>query len=98
LYNPTLVARRSRGSIDGVEYFSEEINRYFRGRGIGWQLSEGHIEVRGPESFEKSLHDAHLSFEETGRNTAASELHEAILDLSRRPDPDLTGAIQHAMA
>jgi len=26
------------------------------------------------------------------------ELHEALDDLSRRPEPDLTGAIQHAMA
>lgn len=32
------------------------------------------------------------------KKTAGRELHEALSDLSRRPQPDLTGAIQHAMA
>ncbi len=35
---------------------------------------------------------------ESGRNTARNELHEAVSDISRRPNPDITGAIQHAMA
>jgi hypothetical protein len=35
---------------------------------------------------------------ETGRTTAASEVHEALRDISRRPNPDRTGAIQHAIA
>ncbi len=30
--------------------------------------------------------------------TAKSEIEEAIHDLSRRPKPDITGAIQHALA
>ena len=93
-----MVAPGRRGSVDAAQYFSEEINRYFRGRGIGWQLAEGQIEVRGPESFAEVVHSARDSLEEAGRTTAASELHEAILDLSRRPEPDVTGAIQHAMA
>lgn len=33
-----------------------------------------------------------------GHNTAANELHEAINDMSRRPQPDPTGAIQHSIA
>src|SRR5690606_10635807 len=33
-----------------------------------------------------------------GLSTAKRELQEAISDLSRRPFPDVTGAIQHAMA
>jgi hypothetical protein len=33
-----------------------------------------------------------------GRSTAAREIHEALGDLSRRPKPDVSGAIQHAMA
>lgn len=93
-----MVARRSRGSVDAAEFFADEINRYFHGRGIGWQLVDGEIEVRGPESFEEAVHGARDALEETGRKTAASELHEAISDLSRRPDPDVTGAVQHGMA
>ncbi len=32
------------------------------------------------------------------RHTAQNELHSALRDISRRPDPDLTGAVQHALA
>ena len=38
------------------------------------------------------------ALESAGRKTASSEMHEALSDLSRRPEPDLTGAVQHAMA
>ena len=34
----------------------------------------------------------------TGRATAAAEIREALRDISRRPEPDRTGAIHHAMA
>lgn len=34
----------------------------------------------------------------TGRTVAANELKEAIRDIFRRPDPDISGAIQHAIA
>ena len=36
--------------------------------------------------------------EESGFQRAANELREALGDISRRPVPDSTGAIQHAMA
>ena len=90
-----LVVRNQRSV---VKAFADEINQYFREHGIGWQLTEGHIEVRGPESFEESVRKAQEALEDTGRSTAAGQLHEARMDLSRRPDPDITGAIQHAMA
>ncbi len=82
---------------DFVEIFDREINQFFVANGIGWQLVDGKIEVRGPESFEASLESAR----EATQNRlprAHQEIHEALLDLSRRPDPDLTGAVQHAMA
>jgi hypothetical protein len=31
------------------ERFEEKINSYFRSEGIGWQLMEGRVEVRGSE-------------------------------------------------
>jgi len=75
-----------------------DINSYFREEGIGWQLISGKIEVRGEEGFEAGVKKAHQTLEQSGLQTASKEIHEAILDLSRRPSPDITGAIQHSMA
>lgn len=80
------------------DHFSEEINKVFRKDGIGWQLVDGEIQVRGPEAFEKTVKDAQAALSQAGRNTAAQEIHEALQDLSRRPKPDLTGALQHGLA
>jgi hypothetical protein len=78
--------------------FQQQINQSLRELGIGWQLVDGLIQTRGPEVFESSVRAATTAFDVTGRTTAKSEIHEALVDLSRKPDPDLTGAIQHAMA
>lgn len=80
------------------EKFENEINEYFIESGIGWQLTSGSIESRGTEGFETILKATYRTLTNTGRNTARHELHEAVADLSRRPKPDITGAIQHAMA
>lgn len=79
-------------------HFEKELNKYFQLRGIGWQLMDGQVEVRGPETFEFATKAALETLEETGRSTAHTELLEALGDLSRRPNADITGAIQHAMA
>jgi hypothetical protein len=78
--------------------FAEKINRMFRKKGVGWQLVDGSIQVRGPEIFEHSLGTAVELAVASSRGVARKELHEALRDLSRRPEPELTGAIQHAMA
>ena len=85
-------------NIHDTEQFTQEMNAYFRQRGIGWQLVDGLIEVRGPEHFEVTIHSALDVLDEIESETAHSELREAQLDLSRRPEADVTGAIQHAMA
>jgi hypothetical protein len=81
-----------------AEYFSVELNKYFWKRGIGWQLKDGIIEVRGTEAFETVISTSREALVETGRDTAQKEIHEALQDLSRRPEADLTGALQHALA
>ena len=81
-----------------TDQFNDEINRYFRREGIGWQLSDSQIEVRGPETFEVAVRGALDTLQEGEHLTAHNELREALGDLSRRPEPDITGAIQHAMA
>jgi hypothetical protein len=77
---------------------TEEFNRYFRIGGVGWQLIDGKIEVRGTEAFEATVRQGLRELSAQGRSTAANELHEALSDLSRRPNPEITGAIQHGLA
>jgi len=78
--------------------YAEEINRCFRVKGVGWQLIDGRVEMRGSEVFELAVRQGLQELHTLGRNTAATELHEALIDLSRRPEAESTGAIQHAMA
>lgn len=78
--------------------FENELNDYFLENGIGWRLNDGRIEVRGSETFEQTVHTAEGQLESSGLNTARNELREALRDLSRRPERDITGTIQHSMA
>jgi hypothetical protein len=84
--------------VERAKQFQEAINEFFVDEGIGWQLIDGEIVTRGTETFESNVHGAVEALETAGRITARDEIHEALLDLSRRPDADLTGAVQHAMA
>jgi hypothetical protein len=80
------------------ERFSDHINELFEEEGIGWQLVDGRILTRGSDEFERSVVQAVEGLDAAGYQTAKTELEEARRDLSRRPDPDITGAIQHCMA
>lgn len=78
--------------------YEEEINEVLIEHGVGWRLQDGRFLARGSEAFEHAVESARERATETGRPTASSEIAEALTDLSRRPTPDLTGAIHHAMA
>jgi hypothetical protein len=80
------------------EKFEAELNDYFVESGIGWKLVDGTLEIRGAEVFEQSIRQAESELQTSGLSTARNELHEALHDLSRRPSPDVTGAVQHSMA
>lgn len=80
------------------EQFSNEINEYFMANGIGWKITNGLIETRGDELFESSVKTVVEVLETAKLKTAKTEIKEAITDLSRRPHPDITGAIQHSLA
>lgn len=82
----------------GYTRFEERLNKLFRRKGIGWQLMKHQVEYRGPETIEVALQGVYELMHAVGRPTAANELHEATRDLGRRPAPEITGAIQHAMA
>ena len=78
--------------------FQQALNDFFTEEGIGWKMADGEIVSRGTEAFEAAVQKASEALENSGRRTARDEIHEALADLSRRPKPDLTGAVQHAMA
>ena len=96
VYDAMLRNDREQGGSDAKK-FAAEINSYFVEEGIGWQLVDGQVVTRGTEAFEAVVSDAAKALKKSGRPTAASHIHEALQDLSRRPKPDLPGAIYHGM-
>jgi hypothetical protein len=84
--------------LDKRDAFSTEINDYFKENGIGWKLENGLILFRGDEAFESEIHNSAVVMAESNLQTARNEISESIKDLSRKPKPDLTGAIQHGLA
>lgn len=85
-------------SFYDLDKFQTDLNTFFFENGIGWQLIEGRIEVRGPEALQDVVETAKSTLDSSGLKTAQQELHEALMDLSRRPSPDISGTIQHSMA
>lgn len=78
--------------------FTDEINEYFIANGIGWKIVNGLIEIRGDEIFETAVKTVVSTLEVAKLSTARTEIRGALIDLSRRPTPDITGAIQHSLA
>jgi hypothetical protein len=76
-----------------------ELNELFVAENILYRMTDvGEIVYRGSEAFETIVESAEASLGAAGKSTAREELREALYDLSKRPEPDLTGAVQHAMA
>lgn len=78
-------------------HLEDEVNASLRELGIGWQMKDGLIQTRANDAFEATVTAATSALQEAALPTAESELKEALHDLSRRPEPDLSGAITHAM-
>ena len=91
-----LSVNQSRNS-QPADQFEQRLNGFFSENGIGWELRDGQVIHRGSEAFEKSTHEVPKRLEESGLQRAANEMREALADISRRPEPDTTGAMQHAM-
>ncbi len=90
--------RRNRHGATATATFAQRLNDFLVENGIGWELRDGQIVHRGSEVFSKTTHDVPRTLEASGFQSAANEMREALGDISRRPEPDITGAIQHAMA
>ncbi len=78
--------------------FEVRLNQFFMENGIGWQMSGGRILHRGSDAFEIATQRAVETLKNRGQQTAKREIEEALQDISRRPEPDVTGATTHAMA
>lgn len=78
--------------------FEAQLNRLFREKGIGWEMKQGILFARGSEAFTLATGHATDVMQSSGTPAAANEIHEALRDISRRPNADVTGSIQHAMA
>ena len=74
------------------------INRLMVEDGIGWKVEKGGVLARGEGPLEQVVTAAEQRLGKAKMPTAHSELAEAIKDLSRRPESDLSGAVYHAMA
>ena len=61
-------------------------------------MTDGRVLYRGSETFTKITKQANEILEENDHVSSAREIREALQDISRRPEPDVTGAIQHVMA
>jgi hypothetical protein len=92
-----LYVQFARDRSGAAETFEAEVNEYFLEEGIGWQLVNGQAITRGAEAFEAVARGGVQAVAASGRPTAAGHIHEALQDLSRRPNADLAGPIYHAM-
>ena len=98
IYDIAEVAYRDFANSNRGEEFAERLNSLFEDLGIGWQIANGQIVTRGDQEFEIAVAAAATQVEAAALPTAQSELQEARADLSRRPEPDVTGTVQHCMA
>lgn len=96
LYARILEHDSRSGGQDSAQ-FAAAINTLFVEEGVGWQLVEGEIVTRGAEAFEGAVRAAVAELRQDQRPTSAGQIHESLRALSRRPEPNLRGAIVHGM-
>lgn len=80
------------------QLYERDVNDYFCQKGIGWKMVSGILEYRGDDVFEEKISNTTHTLKEAHLNTSANEIKEAIEDLSKKPNPEITGAIQHSVA
>ena len=77
--------------------YADSLNRFFMRKGFGWEMRNGLIEYRGSEAYQEVARSADQILQNHGFNRSAVAVQEAMHALSRRPNPDLPGAVNHAM-
>lgn len=77
--------------------FAAGLNEAFREHGVGYEMKDGRIVGRGSLAFREATEEAVGLMTAADKPTAATEMRQALADITRRP-PDVTGAVQHGMA
>ena len=85
------------GSLHPAEAVEKKPHDFFFKRGMGWDIADGEIVYHRSAPFVETTPQAAEVLANTGLPAAANEIQEALRDIWRRPKPDLTGAIQHAV-
>jgi len=80
------------------EAYAQKFNQFCLEKGIGWQFQNGKVIARGTGISEAIVQRAKADLLQSGHQTAHNELYQAYIDISKRPVPDLTGAVQHSLA
>jgi len=86
------------GPTQEYDEYINNLNEYMLEKGIGWKIKGCKIIARAPEAIERTVTHTLKQLRGASKTTASSELHKAYADLSKRPEPDITGAVQHALA
>lgn len=85
-----------RHMVDEYALYEEELNRTLEESSVGWRMVNARFEVRGDEASQAVQDHSLTQIAESGLTVATSEMKEAIAALSRRPVPNLSGAVVHA--
>lgn len=81
------------------EFFVRKLNGVLLGEGIGWKITaQGVIELRSDQYAGHAVEKAREALQVRNMPKSLRELQMALEDLSRRPDPDVTGVVQHGTA
>jgi len=83
---------------DEYALYESELNRTLEECSVGWRMVNARFEVRGDETVQAVQDRSLTQIAESGLAVATREMREAIADLSKRPEPDLSGAMHHALA
>lgn len=83
---------------DKAKAYERAINEACRANNLGWQMDAGNFVVVASTAQHKSATRVVNDLDAAGLGTSAGQLREAHLDLSRRPQPDISGGMQHAGA
>ncbi|MBI5787522.1 MAG: hypothetical protein HZA78_01515 [Candidatus Schekmanbacteria bacterium] len=84
--------------VDNKALYSRDINTLFEELEIGWKMEAGKIVAREDEQLEGQVKKARNDLKSNNLPTSLNEMKQARACLSRRPEPDITGAIDHCIA
>ncbi len=81
------------------EIFVRKLNEVLVDNGIGWLMNDqGMIVLRSDSFSTQAVDQATTALADRSMHNSLRELKMALEGLSRRPEPDVTGVVQHSMA